>query len=78
VLQVTTSLILDNVIVSPSLHNVKVAVNVLLQLVILNALDVFVCGVQYVNVKLANVNILPLCVALVTALVLATQLVPLS
>ncbi|MDR3151190.1 MAG: hypothetical protein LBU14_06605 [Candidatus Peribacteria bacterium] len=59
----------DNVTVVPSLHNVNVAVNVLVQLVILNALDVFVCGVQYASVKLVNVNVFELCVALVIVLV---------
>jgi hypothetical protein len=61
--------VFDNVTVVPSLHNVNVAVNVLVQLVILNALDVFVCGVQYASVKLVNVNVFELCVALVIVLV---------
>jgi hypothetical protein len=73
ILHVSASLAFDNVTVVPSLHNVNVAVNVLVQLAIFNALDVFVCDVQYSNVKLVNVNVLPLCVSLVTVLVFETH-----
>jgi hypothetical protein len=50
---------------------------VLVHHVIVSELDVFVCEVQYVNVKLENVYVLELYVALVIVLVFGTQLLQL-
>ncbi|MDR3150450.1 MAG: hypothetical protein LBU14_02280 [Candidatus Peribacteria bacterium] len=66
VLHVIASLAFDNIIVVPSASSVNVAVNVLVQLVILNAFDVFVCGIPYTSIKLVNVNVFSLYVAFVT------------
>jgi hypothetical protein len=68
VLHVIASLAFDNVTI-PSASSVNVTVSVLVKLVVLNALDVFVCGVQYTSIKLVNVNVLSLYVALVISFV---------